>query len=273
MKFKCLVLLAIAVLPATAEAQRFSLGTAQSFGVLGGQTVTNTGPTVINGNVGVSPGSSVTGFPPGSVVAPGTIHIADAVALQAQNDVTASYTVLAGMAVTQDLTGQNLGGLTLTPGVYHFSSAAQLTGALTLNTLGNPNALFVFQIVSNLTTASGSSVQFINGSDNCNVFWQVGASATLGTTTDFKGNILANTSIALSTGANDVSGRTLARNGSVTLDTNHVSMAGCSFITGPAGTFGASVPEPGIAALLAGLGIPVAALRARRRIRRRHSGS
>jgi hypothetical protein len=267
MKFKCLVFLAIVCLQATAGAQRFSLGTAQSFGVLGGSTVTNTGPTVIHGNVGVSPGSAVTGFPPGIVVAPGTIHAGDAVALQAQNDVTTAYNVLAGMAPTQNLTGQDLGGKTLTPGVYFFSSSAQLTGSLTLNTLGNPDALFVFQIGSTLTTASASSVQFINGPDNCNVFWQVGSSATLGTTTSFKGNILANISDTLNTGSNVLlSGRILARNGAVTLDSDNISIAGCALITGQAGTFGAAVPEPGvIAVLLAGSWIPIAAVLARRR--------
>jgi hypothetical protein len=266
MKFKCLVILAIVGFQTAARAQRFSLGTAQSFGVLGGSKVTNTGPTVINGNVGVSPGSAVTGFPPGTVVAPGTIHAADAVALQAQNDVTTAYNVLAGLAPNQNLTGQDLGGLTLTPGVYHFDNSAQLTGSLTLNTLGNPDALFVFQIGFTLTTASASSVQFINGTDNCNVFWQVGSSATLGTTTAFKGNILANVSDTLTTGANVVSGRVLARSGAVTLDTNQVSIAQCAFVTGQAGTFGAAVPEPGVAAvLLAGSWIPIAAVLARRR--------
>lgn len=122
-----------------------------------------------------------------------------------------------------DLTGQNLGGLTLTPGVYCFSSSAQLTGALTLNALGNPDALFIFKIGSTLTTASSSSVQVINGGSDCNVFWQVGSSATLGTGTSFVGNILALTSITLATGTN-VSGRVLARNGAVTMDTNNVAI-------------------------------------------------
>ena len=208
-----------------------SLGTAQSFAVLAGSTVTNTGPTVVQGNLGVSPGTAVTGFPPGIVLG-GTIHAADAVALQAQNDVTTAYNVLAGEPCDVDLTGQDLGGLTLTPGVYCFSSSAQLTGALVLNALGNPNSVFVFKIGSTLTTASNSSVAVINASasQGCNVFWQVGSSATLGTGTTFVGNILALTSIALVTGTN-VSGRALARNGAVTMDTNHVSPTSCSQVT------------------------------------------
>jgi uncharacterized repeat protein (TIGR01451 family) len=201
------------------------LGTEQSFAVLGGQTVTNTGPSVITGNLGVSPGSAVTGFPPG-IVAGGTIHAADAVALQAQNDTTTAYNNLASQACTSDLTNQDLGGKTLVPGVYCFSSSAQLTGALTLNAGGDSHAVWVFKTTSTLTTASDSSVLLTNGGQPCNVFWQVGSSAVLGTTTSFVGSILALTSIALDTGA-DVSGRVLARNGAVTLDSNKVSAAAC----------------------------------------------
>src|SRR5687767_13249337 len=135
-----------------------SLGSAASFAVLGGQTVTNTGPTVVNGNLGVSPGAAVTGFPPGIVVG-GTINAANAVALQAQNDLTIAFNALAGQACNTNLTGQNLGGRTLVAGVYCFSSSAQLTGPLILDAQGNPNAVFIFQIASTLTTASNSSVQ------------------------------------------------------------------------------------------------------------------
>lgn len=220
----------VAALPVAAQ---ISLGTAQSFGVLGGSTVTNTGATTVNGNVGVSPGTAVTGFPPGVVIG-GAIHNNDAVAVQAQNDLTTAYDDIAGTPCTVDLTGQNLGGLTLTPGVYCFTSSAQLTGALTLDALGNPNALFLFKIGSTLTTASGSTVTVINGGSSCNrVFWQVGSSATLGTGTSFAGDILALTSITLTTGAN-TSGRLLARNGAVTLDTNNVNTCGpvvCPIIT------------------------------------------
>jgi uncharacterized repeat protein (TIGR01451 family) len=201
------------------------LGTEQSFAVLGGSTVTNTGSSVVTGNLGVSPGSAVTGFPPG-IVTGGTTHAADAVALQAQNDTTTAYNNLASQTCTSDLTGQDLGGKTLVAGVYCFSSSAQLTGALTLDAGGDSNAVWVFKTGSTLVTASGSSVLLTNGGQSCNVFWQVGSSATLGTTTSFVGSILALTSITLNTGAN-VSGRVLARNGAVTLDSNSVAAAVC----------------------------------------------
>ena len=219
---------AIVALPtgALAAATAPSLGTAQSFAVLGGSAVTNTGPTVVTGDLGVSPGSAVTGFPPG-VVTGGSIHAADAVALQAQSDVTTAYNNLAGQACNSNLTGKDLGGLTLTSGVYCFSSSAPLTGTVTLDAQGSADAVFIFQIGSTLTTASSSSVHVINGGSNCNVYWQVGSSATLGTGTRFVGNILALTSVTLTTGAN-VAGRALARNGAVTMDTNNVSVSGCS---------------------------------------------
>lgn len=210
-----------------------SLGSARSFAVLAGSTVTNTGPSVIAGDLGVSPGSAVTGFPPG-IVSSGTIHAADAVAGAAQVSLTTAYNALAAQGCTQDLTGQDLGGKTLTPGVYCFSTSAQLTGVLTLDAQGNANAVFIFKIGSTLTTASGSSVLLINGGSPCNVFWQIGSSATLGTTTSFTGNILALTSITLTTGAT-VTGRALARNGAVTLDSNTISsnacLASCPVIT------------------------------------------
>jgi len=205
-----------------------NLGTASNFAVLGGSAVTNTGSTVVAGDLGVWPNSAVnaiTGFPPGLVL--GTIHLGDAVAQQAQSDVSTAYDALAALPCDTDLTGQNLGGLTLTPGVYCFSSSAQLTGTLTLNALGNPAAVFVFQIGSTLTTASTSRVSLINMASRCNVFWQVGSSATLGTDSRFSGSILALTSITVTTGAT-VAGRTLARNGAVTMDTNGVSSSICA---------------------------------------------
>lgn len=203
---------------ATAVAQPLS-----SFAVLGGSTVTNTNtPTIVTGNLGVSPGSAVTGFPPGTVTG-GTIHAADSVAAQAQSELTTAYNSLAGSPCNTDLTGQDLGGKTLTPGVYCFSTSAQLTGTLTLNAQGNPNAVFIFKIGSTLTTASASSVLLINSASSCGVFWQVGSSATLGTGTALAGSIVALTSITLNTGAN-VTGRALARNGAVTLDNNHVTV-------------------------------------------------
>ncbi|MFZ2492074.1 MAG: ice-binding family protein [Thermoanaerobaculia bacterium] len=218
--YATLVTLLFAAAPVSAQAP--TLGTSSSFGVLAGSTVTNTGPSVIRGDVGVSPGTAITGFPPGSVVG-GTTHSNDAVASTAQNDVTFAYNGLAGLACNTVLTGQDLGGMTLTAGVYCFATSAQLTGTLTLDAQGNPGAQFIFQIGSTLTTASNSIVRVINSGNNCNIYWQVGSSATLGTATAFAGNILALTSITATTGAS-VSGRLLARNGAVTLDTNAVSV-------------------------------------------------
>jgi hypothetical protein len=210
-----------------------TLGSAESFAVLGGSTLTNTGATTIAGDIGVSPGSAITGFPPGLVTG-GASHAADAVALQAQNDATTVYNALSAEACSGDLTGQDLGGLTLTAGVYCFSSSAQLTGMLTLDAEGKSDAVFVFQITSTLTTASDAIVRVINGANPCNVYWRIGSSATLGTRTTFVGNIVSLTSIALTTGAR-VSGRAWARNGAVTMDTNDVSFGGC-----------ASAPDAGV---------------------------
>ena len=200
-------------------------GTEQGFAVLGATTVTNAGSSVVTGNLGLSPGTAITGFPPGILT--GVRHAADAEALQAQTDTTAAYINLAGQTCTSDLTGQDLGGKTLGPGVYCFSSSAQLTGALTLDAGGDARAVWVFKIGSTLTTASNSSVLLKNGAQACNVFWQIGSSATLGTGTAFAGNILALESITLTTGAK-VSGRVLARNGAVTMDTNTVTIPVCN---------------------------------------------
>jgi uncharacterized repeat protein (TIGR01451 family) len=209
---------------ATAASTLPPLGTEQSFAVLGGSTVTNTGSSVITGNLGVSPGTAITGFPPGIVT--GVIHAADAEALQAQSDTTTTYIDLESRSCTSDLTGQDLGGRTLVPSVFCFSSSAQLTGALTLDAGGDPSAVWVFKMGSTLTTASNSSVLLTNGANPCNVFWQVGSSATLGTSTSFVGNIFALTSVTLNNGA-IVSGRVLARNGAVTLDSNTVTIPVC----------------------------------------------
>jgi hypothetical protein len=246
MKHLCSSLLAailIALLFTPSEASAQTLGTAANFGVLAGSTVTNTGASQISGNVGVSPGSAIVGFPPGTVTG-GTIHANDAVAQQAQNDLTTAYNAVAALPCNTDLTGQDLGGQTLVPGVYCFATAAQLTGTLTLNAQGNPNAQFFFKIGSTLTTASNSVVQVINGGSNCNVFWQIGSSATIGTATTMAGNILALTSITATTGAN-VSGRLLARNGAVTLDTNHVSA--CTSTCSPLTLSPATLPNGAIA--------------------------
>jgi len=217
-------LAALLFVPTQASAQAPPLGTAGNFAVLAGSTVTNTGATHITGELGVSPGTATTGFPPG-VVTGGTIHQNDAVAQQAQSDLTTAYNALAGLPCGTVLTGQDLGGQTLTAGTYCFATSAQLTGTLTLDAQGNPNAQFIFQIGSTLTTASNSLVQVINGGQNCNVYWQVGSSATLGTATTLVGNVLALTSITATTGAN-VSGRLLSRNGATTLDSNNVGICG-----------------------------------------------
>ena len=203
------------------------LGSAASFQVLGGSTVTNTGASVVAGDLGVAPGTTITGFPPGLVTEGGVTHAGDALALQAQNDVTLAYNSSAGQPCNTHLAGQELGGKTLTPDVYCFSSLAQLTGQLVLDAQGNAAAVWIIQIPGGLSTASNSSVVVTNGGGVCNVFWIVGESATIGAGSSFAGNILALTSITLATGAN-LSGRALARNGAVTLDTNTISKAPCS---------------------------------------------
>jgi hypothetical protein len=223
MKCKCLTVLVLGCVTLFCGASSAVAQPLSSFAVLGGSTVTNTNtPTIVSGNLGVSPGSAVTGFPPGIVVG-GTIHAADSVAASAQTELTQLYLNLANQPCNTVLTGQDLGGKTLTPGVYCFSTSAQLTGTLTLDAQGNPNALFIFQIGSTLTTASASSVLLINSASSCGVFWQVGSSATLGTGTALAGSIVALTSITLNTGAS-LTGRALARNGAVTLDNNHVTV-------------------------------------------------
>lgn len=206
------------VLAATAP----SLGAATSFAVLGASTVTCTGASAITGDVGVSPGSAITGFPPCKLT--GTFHSADAVSLQAQANAGTAYNDLKGATCNVDLTGKDLGGMTLSPGVYCFSSSAQLTGTLNLSGGG----VYIFQIGSTLTTASASSVVISNAQAcdaSSNIFWQVGSSATLGTTTAFAGNIIALASITMTTGAT-LDGRAIALNGAVTMDTNTISTCG-----------------------------------------------
>jgi hypothetical protein len=206
-----------------------ALGSAGTFSVLAGSTVTNTGPTVITGNLGVSPGSAVTGFPPGQVVG-GAIHSADVPAGLAQGDLTTAFNDAAGRTVPVTVSG-DLGGLTLTPGLYKSTSSLGITGILRLDGQGNVNSVFIFQIGSALTTASGSQVILQGGAQAANIFWQVGSSATLGTTSIFNGTILAQASISITTGAALI-GRALARTGAVTLDSNTIVNPGAA-VSGP----------------------------------------
>ncbi|MFF1872367.1 ice-binding family protein [Kitasatospora herbaricolor] len=213
--------------PAKAVATAINLGAADSFAVLGGQSVTNTGPSVITGDVGVSPGTSITGLLPVQVT--GAIHQTDAVAAQAQTDLTSAYNNAAGQASDFTLTSPgDLGGRTLVPGVYTAASSINLTGTLTLDAQNNPNAVWVFQVGSTLITAPNSNVLLINGAAPCNVYWQVGSSATLDTNTAFVGTIMTLASVGLNTGAS-LEGRALAQSaGSVTLDTNRITRPSCA---------------------------------------------
>src|ERR1700682_419243 len=222
-----------------------ALGAACTFGVLAGSTVTNTGPTTVRGDLGLSPGSAVTGFldtntyvgtgthtaGPGTVT--GIIHLTDPPpssptdAATAQAALTVAYLDLAGRTMPAPATvAGDLGGQTLAPGIYKSNSTLGITGALTLDGGGNANAVWIFQIASSLTTLSNSSVVLAGSAQAHNIFWQVGSSATLGTASTFNGSILALTSITVTTGAT-LNGRALARNGAVTLDTNMVNVPPC----------------------------------------------
>lgn len=204
----------------SATAQDILLAGAQGTAVLGGSTVTNTGPSVISGDVSVSPGTAITGFPPGTVIN-GTIHSNDASAIAAHAGAMSAYNQLLAEMPTMNLTGTNLGGLTLLPGIYHFDTAAQLSGILTLDTQGNPNAAFHFQIGTALLADAASQISLLNG-NTVNIFWQVGSSATLGVGSQFVGTIIADQSITLNTNAS-LQGQALAINGAVTLDSNVIT--------------------------------------------------
>ncbi len=196
------------------------LGTTGTFVVLAGSTVTNTGGTAVTGDLGVSPGAAVIGFPPGTVT--GTIHAADPAAATAKSDLTVAYNDAAGRTTGVITVAGDLGGLTLTPGLYKSTSSLGITGTLTLNALGNSSAIFIIQIASTLTTGPASQIVLSGGALSSNIIWQVGTSATLGTNSVFKGTILADQSITLNTGAK-LDGRALARIGAVTLDTNAIA--------------------------------------------------
>jgi len=221
--------------------------TAGNYTVIGGSAITNTGSTVITGNLALFPGTSVTG---GATVT-GTSDVNNAAASQAQTDLVTTYNDAAGATCTNNLTGKDLGGMTLTPGVYCFDSSAQLTGTLTLDGQGNTNPTFIFKIGSSLTTASGSRVVLQNGAGACAVFWQVTSSATLGTTTSFQGNLITLASITMNTaatigvGGGVNGGRALARTaGAVSLDTNTITPppASCTFTAAATST---ASPVPG----------------------------
>jgi len=198
-----------------------NLGTAASFAVLGGAGVTNTGTSVLNGNLGSCPTPALTGFPPG--VVNGTIHANDAVACGAQSDLVIAYNDAAGRAPNTTFPGPtDLTGMTLAPGVYKAPSTLSLTGTVTLDGQGDPNSVFIFQVGTTLITAPNSRVALINGAQACNVFWQVGSSATLGVGSTFAGTILALTAITANTNA-VINGRLLARNAAVTLDNNTIT--------------------------------------------------
>ena len=226
------------------------LGTAESFAVLAGTTVTNTGPSTIDGNLGLSPGTAVTGFGPGTVS--GTRYLADEIALKAQADLTTAYEDAAARTPARPAPA-DLGGLTLTPGVYENASSLGLTGTLTLDAQGDPDAVFVFRAGSTLTTASASEVRLVNGAQACNVFWKVGSSATLGAGTVLAGNILALASISFGNGV-AMHGRALARAGAVTLIDDTITAAHCAVDPGGSGpatevnVAAALTAEPGIGA-------------------------
>src|SRR5271170_7251560 len=215
---------------ALAAAASVGLGPAASFSVLAGSTVTNTGPTTMSGDLGLSPGSSVTGAP--QVL--GETHVDDAVAIEAKNALTAAYDDAASRP-SDGSAGTDLSGQVFLPGVRTASSSLLLSsGSVTLDAQGNPAAVFIFQIGTTLITGSNTSVSLVNGAQACNVFWQVGSSATLGTGTSFVGTVMAQESITANTAAT-IHGRLLAQTGAVTLDTNTITTSNCPSSTSGSG--------------------------------------
>jgi Ice-binding-like len=245
----CLVIAAAAVMLPRHDCMAIpaivNLGTDSSFAILAGSGITDTGPTTIIGDIGSYPTTSITGLANISLTGANQ-SLNSSVMITAQSDLTTAFNDAAGRTPGVTYTGgSDIGGLTLTSGVYFDSSVLAITGTLTLNAQGNSDAVFIFQVGSALNTATGSKVLLENGAQACHVFWEVGSSATLETTTEFVGNILAKTSITLDTGAT-VDGRLLAENGAVTLDSNTITEAICNdTIPTGTGTGGTAVPDAG----------------------------
>ncbi|WP_212721480.1 ice-binding family protein [Nocardioides dongxiaopingii] len=208
---------------AHAEPTVVPLGVAKEFSVLAGSTITNTGPSTVNRSIGLFPGTDITGA--GSLVVGGTTHAGDQRARTAKSDLTTAYNNAAGQT-PRIAADSELAGETLVGGIYRRPAAMALNGALTLDGQNDPDSVWVFQAGSTLTAGSGSSIVLVRGADACNVFWQVGSSATIGTTTRFVGTIMADQSITMQTGAR-LRGRALARIGAVTLDTNVITSPQC----------------------------------------------
>jgi len=219
------VAVALSGLVVARAATRVGLGSADNFAVLAGSTITNTGSSVISGDLGLTPGTEVTGFPAGIIN--GVRQVANPIAVQAQVDLTTAYLNATGQTPVSTIPTE-LGGTTKTAGIYDSTDGTfGITGTLTLDGQGNPDAVFIFKTASTLITDGASKVSLINGAQACNVFWQVGSSATLGANSVFKGNIMTLSSATLTTGAN-VEGRVLSRNGAVTLDNSIVTKAVCA---------------------------------------------